>query len=313
MTDDTLELIKRVNPFPSEVPAPPIEKLLQRLDDKPKHTRALPRRSRAQTSGTLTATAVSVAVVLVVIGLIAVLGHSRSHQPATPRPIQPSAGVAAALRPVTSILGVLRRPQNAADRNPALITQLQKQSHDNFDLAWAGRPELSLMRRAAVAPWGQPIYVVPFLPPTRHAVQNVPPKDRVGNAARTATVWTYPISAGSPLGSPTEIESGRDVTNMAWVHGGNRGPAANRWVMVVPDGVAKVALWPATGSISHHPGHPTNPGFRPIVVPVHGNIAAFIAHGFTRPGQEVWYGPNGTIIKRIANADSCEPSLGGCA
>jgi hypothetical protein len=83
--------------------------------------------------------------------------------------------------------------------------------------------------------------------------------------------------------------------------------------MIVPDGVAKVALWPATGSIAKHPRRPTTPGSRPIVVTVHNNIAAFRAREFHAPGQEIWYRSNGTVVKRIANADSCGPPLGNCA
>ena len=92
--------------------------------------------------------------------------------------------------------------------------------------------------------------------------------------------------------------------------------------MVVPDGVAKMALWYPTGSIANRPRHPAAPGSKPVIATVHNNIAAFIAPDrfdrphrdpFARPGQELWYGSNGKIVERIDNASSCGPPLGSCA
>lgn len=92
--------------------------------------------------------------------------------------------------------------------------------------------------------------------------------------------------------------------------------------MVVPDGVAKVALWYPMRSIANHPKHPITPGSNPVIVTVHDNITAFFAprrferphrQAFDRPGQEIWYGPHGKIVKRIENASSCGPPLGSCA
>ncbi len=312
MTGETIELIRRVNPLPIELPAPPIEPLLQRLDDVPAASRtpaARPRRRALglDVVGVLVAGAIAAATAVVAI---VALGHEPRRQAVAPSRVLP----AAQTQGLTAILGVLRRPQTAADRNPSLIAQLQREQRSKYNLAFEGRPVLSMMRLATVAPWGAPVFLVPFLAPTKQAKARLPRKLRSVTVPTQANVWTFSINGGSGgQGIPADIEGGRDITNMAWVHGATRGPAANRWVMVVPDGVAKVALWETTGSASAHPRHPIKPGSEPIIVAVHHNIAAFIAHGFDGPGQEIWYGPDGTVVKRITNADPCAPPLTSCA
>ncbi len=301
MSDDTIDLIRDVNPFPVELPAPAIEPLLALLDAE--QTTASRDRPRRRNGGVILGVCATAVMVAVTLAAIVLLGHEHPRQSASQHP-QPSAQA----RELTSILGVLRRPQTTADRNPALIRQLRRGARDKYSLAFEGRPVLSLMRLATIAPWGQRIYVVPFLAPTEQAKKRLPRKDQRVTAATTAALATYPVTGGN--GIPAEIEGGRDIGNGDFAHGEKPG---SRWVMVVPDGVAKVALWPATGSTAQHPRHPTTPGSKPIIVTVNNNIAAFRAPGFRGLGQEIWYRSNGTIVKRIANASSCGPPLGSCA
>jgi hypothetical protein len=134
MSDDTIELIRGVNPFPVELPAPAIEPLLARVDaEQTTPSRDRPRRYGGVILGVL-ATAVTVAVALAAIVL---LGHGHSRQ-STNQHRQPA--VPAAARQLTSILGVLRRPQTAADRDPALIGQLSRGAHNKYTLGFEGRP-----------------------------------------------------------------------------------------------------------------------------------------------------------------------------
>jgi hypothetical protein len=63
--------------------------------------------------------------------------------------------------------------------------------------------------------------------------------------------------------------------------------------------------WNAGATAASHP--------RPVIVSVRGNVAAFESTTFHSPGHEVWYGPTGTVVRRIANASSCGPPLGNCA
>jgi hypothetical protein len=315
MSDNTIDLIRHVNPLPVDLPAPAIEPLLERLDDEAIGGRATERRPRPRVSagGVLAAVLATVIAVAAPGAAILLLGHGHSREAALSNPASPPP-VFAEARPLMSILGVLRRPQTAADRNQPLIQQLQREERRRYDLAFNGRPVLSLMRLATVAPWGQPIFVVPFLPPTSQAKQRLPRKYRDVTVPTQPALWTFPINHGNGgPGIPAEIEGGRDITNMAWVQGATRGPAVSRWVMVVPDGVEKVALWEATGSTSQHPRPPTRPGSKPILVTVQNNIAAFVAPGFHGPGQEIWYAPGGRVVKRIVNASACGPPLGKCA
>jgi hypothetical protein len=301
MSDDTIEVIRGVNPFPVELPAPAIEPLLARLDAE--QTTASRDRPRPRYGGLILGACATAVTVAVALAALVLLSHGHPRQ-STNRYSQPSAQA----RELTSILGVLRRPQTKADRDPALIRELRRGARNKYSLAIEGRPVLSLMRLATIAPWGQRIYVVPFLAPTEQAKKGLPRRDQGAAVASTAALTTYPVTAGN--GVRAEIEGGRDIGNGDYAHGEKPG---SRWVMVVPDGVAKVALWPATGSIAQHPRHPTTPGSKPIIVTVHNNIAAFHAPRFHAPGQEIWYRPNGTIVKRIANANSCGPPLGNCA
>ena len=116
--------------------------------------------------------------------------------------------------------------------------------------------------------------LVPSLPPTPSAKRRVPGKDTLSGYA-TASVWIWAVS-------------------------GNK--------------VADFFGSPASA--------PTTPGSTPVIVTVHHNIAAFIAprrferphHGpFSEAGQEIWYGPDGKVVKRIDNANSCGPPLGACS
>jgi hypothetical protein len=71
---------------------------------------------------------------------------------------------------------------------------------------------------------------------------------------------------------PTYINAGRAIDNGADAAKLYNHP--RQIIMVVPDGVAKVALWAPTGAVANHPKHPTTPGSKPVVVSVHDNIAA---------------------------------------
>lgn len=121
-------------------------------------------------------------------------GHSALADTAAPA----RASSAAAVRPLTSILAVLRRPQTTADRNPVLIRELQHYYHHNkyasLHVALDGLPVLSLMRLATISPWGQRIYVVPFLPPTAAQKRRMPGEWRGAATPTTATLAVYPMS-----------------------------------------------------------------------------------------------------------------------
>jgi hypothetical protein len=250
--------------------------------------------SKTSTRVRRAATAAIAAVTLLSMGLPTshdALGTMRSTRGAAD-------AVPAPTRPLTSVLGVLRRPQSASDISPALHSELVRQSRSTVYTGWFGTAVTSLVRLAATTPWGQRVYLIPHLKPTRHQVAKLPANRRV-TVLTAGSIDLYPMSGGPMIAA--QVTAGR-----AWA------ASANRFVFVFPDRVAKVSLW-RSESISDHPHPPVAPGSKPIVVTVNNNVAAFQTSRAFTPGRELWYGPSGKIIKRIANASSCVPPLGACA
>jgi hypothetical protein len=211
------------------------------------------------------------------------------------------------VRPVTSILGVLRRPQTPADLVPRLVAQLERQSRNPISTGLLGTPVISLLRRATVTPWGRRVFVITYRPRTRRQFARLPRRLRGVAVTHQIAVAFWPMSSG--LYTRRVIAAGR-----AWGSESSRGPRHpdDRFVFLFPDGVARVALWNAR-STAAHPRPLVSPRSQPVIVNVHANVAAFRATGFRSPGYEVWYGPTGRVVRRIANASSCGPPLGTCA
>lgn len=238
-------------------------------------TRAAPptptrRRRLPAPGGMATMFAAGLALAIATVAVIT-LGH-RSQTPARP----PSATVPPAARALVSELAVLRRPQTPADLNSSNLN-LFLQLHGPADpRQQRGQPIRSLIRLATVTPWGEKVYLVPFLAPDGTATLGV-----VGNGGSCCATAAGIASNG------TGSLSG--------------GPSGNQVLVVVPDGVAKVAiLLPRQGI----PGEPAYKHTLAITVPVHHNIAAFQS---TRNADDIglnhmiWYGPTAKIVRRIGN------------
>lgn len=79
MSDNVIDLIRGVNPFPDELPAPPIQPVLRRLEGGDRGPRSPARRQlRPNLDATIGALGVATAVVVAVFA-IALLGHTRSR------------------------------------------------------------------------------------------------------------------------------------------------------------------------------------------------------------------------------------------
>jgi hypothetical protein len=161
------------------------------------------------------------------------------------------------------VLGTLRRPRTTADLGDGrLRRQLRFMSrHPRL----AGTPVRDLVRFATVAPWGQKVFLVPSRPPGRRG---------------HALTLSAPATANATV---AQIEAGGD-----W--GTER---SDQLLIVVPDGVARVTVRPVRTSTDRHPS--------PVTATVHGNVAAFQSNqNLDDPQREIWYGPSGHVIERIA-------------
>jgi len=221
-----------------------------------------------------------VTLAIAVIALVVVVGHRQRNPPATPspaaRPIPPAA------RPLASILGVLRRPQTAADK--AAESKLL-----------GGAADRSLVRLAAV--------------------------DSVGRAgdprAREGAHVRHPRAAHRGRSPRRRGEQQWWLDRR--VDRGWRG--AGRWraraatlraarpacacSFVVPDGVAKVVfVLPRQPVPSSVPGGPVYRHPLAVGVPVHNNVA-FHSGSTASAGDgnlvTRWYAADGQLIRTTGN------------
>jgi hypothetical protein len=209
------------------------------------------------------------------------LTHGGFHRQTT----SPRAALAA--RPLTSIMGVLRRQQNALDIPVALNAFLVNEAHTNTYEGTLGTPITSLIRFTIVSSWGQHIYLMPNLPPTTRQIASLAPKLQPSSPPKVVSFVFYPYVT---LGVTRGLTAGDVRRGRAWA--GVSGPGRHdRVLFAFPDGVARVKLWPAGSST-------------PIMLTVARNVAAFTTENFPGPRREIWYGPSGRVIKRIADASA---------
>lgn len=240
---------------------------------------------------------VAVALTVAVIALIAVGHRQGGATQSTP----------ASSGPLFSILGVLRRPQTAADRaavlEPAVaryqaLERVAQANHagprlerELLRLRAAARVPDPLARLAAVTPWGQRVILVPYRAGAHWELcmdfTDVP--GRVGGGGGDCGLTAGLIEAGQ--GSSLE-GAGRGFAG---------GSTAVRLFIVVPDGVAKVAfVLPRQGSV---PGGPVYSHSLSVLVPVHNNVAFAQVNRQCCNGNLVtqWYAANGQLIRVTGN------------
>ena len=199
-----------------------------------------------------------------------------------------SSTIPAAARPLTRMLAVLRRPASPADR--AVESVLRGQNVD-----------LSLVRLAAVTPWGGQVVLAP---------ESGHPDDALGIYVMSSSGF------GGSRATADQIEAGQ-----AWTGEGSGVGPSGRWrgirlIVAVPDGVAKVAflLEPEQrfGSrwTAYAPLHPST-----VTVPVHNNIAFVQVKQYCCGELPVmrWYAPDGKLIKGTGNPAGAvvKPSAAG--
>jgi len=211
------------------------------------------------------ATAAVLVVTLVIAGgaLILLGGHHRAGNPT-----RASSG----RQQLIFVIEVLRRPQTSADLHSPTIARLLS-TYDRSPQRWDrwGAPDLPLIRRATVTPWGEGVFLIPVKPTSGRGQEGLLWATRsFNNCCATA----------ADMKAFGEVNSAGQATSRTV----GRGKAIERFLAVVPDGVAKVQL-----------GH--------LVMPVRDNVAAAQANGNLVGVTPVtfWFGPDGDVIRRIGD------------
>jgi hypothetical protein len=170
--------------------------------------------------------------------------------------------------PLLAVLGVLRRPQTRADVSKRLLNSgLLKYGGA---LHRFGTPVIRLIRLATVTPWGAEVFLVPL--------------ERTGKADRLEFLeLSRRVGAGSCCAAASDIER-----YGLGSFGGEGRPHSG--VLIVPDGVSKVTIFPPGE------GGKRSPGSSAIV---HNNTAVFEFRGALEDPFKymIWYGPSGAVIE----------------
>jgi hypothetical protein len=165
------------------------------------------------------------------------------------------------------ILGVLRRPQTAADLKSPLLSVPTRPGSPGGQLIRADA------RRATTARGGQGVYVIPL------DTRGSPPQARRGAAA-----VMLEGGGGGSIFTVAQIESGQaNFGSYSAFPGRPRSPGPHQMFVLVPDGVARVTV----------KGRGVTAGEQ-FAAPVHGNVAIFYsAHAIYPPRQMRWYTATG--------------------
>lgn len=258
---------------------------------------SLPRRGLSMLS---VAVPVAAAIAVAAVSLVLLSGHDRKPSP----PV-----IAESSRQhLTDILSVLRRSQTKADLNPRLLRALPPARIAGF----TGTPDLPLIRYATTTPWGERVYVVPMRPPGRSQIASITRGLPRAQAARltaalrlrgeTAGLFS-PSGGGGSTSTPAEIDAGDAILTEGAGGSFAGGSTRTRYVVLVPDGVARVTF---VAPRQPSPGEPGAPIYRhslAITVAVHDNVAAVQVdrQGTGARPAMIWYAPGGRVIKRVGN------------
>lgn len=259
MRDDPIELLERE-----------LLSAAQRRSTASAAVLSRPARGRPGWGALALAGSAIVVFLVAAVALVGLHGHTATRSTSGVAPAQPGPQLRA-------LLGVLRRPQTAADRRAL------RHSHvlDPAGLAPAGtKIDPASGRLATITPWHAPVLVV--------LVDHV----RVPRGGPGLLLSTG-IGAGC-CSSPAEVAASGDVSYET--HSGP--PAVTRVYAVVPDGVARVAFHAATA----RGGRRTT-----ISAGVHGNVAAAQTPGPCCAGWSpfmTWYAADGRVIKVVGDVNA---------
>jgi hypothetical protein len=257
-------------------------------------------RHRRGRAGAVAAVLLSTVALIVALGALVSL-HARPA-PVAKRP-SPAVVHASSRQQLIDILGVLRRPQTPADLPHWLLARLTSLPL----LAMQGRPDLPLVRYATTTPWGEKLYLVPYRPLTAAEMTARARRFPAGPPStreRSETLGVMSRGGGGGGGDAATVEAGQvmqiDGAGRSFAGGSTR----TRFILVVPDGVARVEFSFPPQTIAA--GGPVYRRSLAVTVSVHGNIAAVQVNRECCAGLPalIWYGPAGRVLKRIGGMGS---------
>ena len=246
-------------------------------------------RHAAQSTASWVLVTASVAVVALVVAVVLVTGADHARLSAT------GAGASQSRAELVRLLGVLRRPQTAADRafHHAGWPTPPRASGSRIE------PDRTLIRLATVTPWGAKVFMVPLTSPTNRVLAR--------ELGETVALWVQGIGWNDYSTVP-DIRNGSAWGPEATV----RGPRGleSRFFEIVPSGVAKVVFYLLRQF--PRPGEP--PRFSgSVTADVHNNVAVFQVKAVSPGASAVyaaWYTSSGRLIKRVGDW-SAFATLGG--
>jgi hypothetical protein len=256
-------------------------------------------RARHGSRGAVAILLSTAAVIAIVIGAVVALG---GHRRPAPTPASDASGASA--RQLVGILGVLRRPQTAADHPAAVLSRYTRA------LAFVGTPDVALMRYATTTPWGERLYLVPMNPPTAQEIARLARRApgargqllRIARS-RPETLMVLSATGAAGAGDAASIEHGQGIGTEGAGRSFAGGSTATRITVVVPDGVAKVRfVFPRQPSRGQS-GAPIYSHSLSVVASVHDNIVAVQVNREVMAASfpMIWYGPGGEVVKRIGD------------
>ena len=230
-----------------------------------------PARRRSSLGAFAAVVLAGVAVVVAFGALVSLRGHTPARPASSPHPVAAVPG----RRQLIDILGVLRRPQTKADLSPWVQRALR--------VSPFGAPDVALIRRAGVTPWGSGIVLIPTKPSGGRF-----PAFR----ARSQEGIDFEVDGGgSCCATASDIATYGDVA----IGGAGRsfagGSTQTRFTVLVPDGVATVQF------VMPHPPDP--------VATVHENAAAVqVSQGCCTGGVPmIWRAADGHVVNRVGGAE----------
>jgi hypothetical protein len=255
-------------------------------------------RRRRVPAGTLTVAATTLMSIAVAAVFVLALHHARSQRSA-------GHGAVPGRQALINELAPLRRPQTAVDR--AFARQLERHGGT---FGPNGPIDSSLVRYIGTTPWGERLFLVPTLPPTRKQLLRVfagpdgkiSPRVHIQFAAfKDESVGV--ASRGGGGGGATAASLLRYGINGS--QGAGRsfagGSTETRQYLVVPDGVAKVTFLFARQPFPGQYGAPVYHHVFRVTLPVRNNLIAIqVAREATGPA-EIWYAADGTVVRRFGN------------